>query len=88
MWASGHTYDIHIYNLMCFKLSMLVFKYLHHTRLVGGQRLVTVLKTPLCILLLINFSLKGVHMHPPPPTGLTHTHRPSHIPSIARVEAS
>ena len=34
MWASGHM----TYNLMNFKLSMLVLKYSHHTRLVGGQR--------------------------------------------------
>ena len=33
MRASGHT----TYNLMRFKLSMLVLKYLHHTKLVGGQ---------------------------------------------------
>ena len=33
MQASGHAK----YNLMCFKLNMLVLKYFHHARLVGDQ---------------------------------------------------
>ena len=61
-------YVTHIYNLI------------HHTRLVGGQRLVTVLKTPFCILVLLHtivykFQSERVGAHAPPalplPTGLS-----------------
>ena len=64
MQASGHM----TYNPKHFKLSMLMLKFLHHTRLVGGQVLTSVgdcLEDTTLHTIVYKFqSERGVHMHP------------------------